>query len=111
MNAHSFADNAPDLRWEHVGSSALLGSGREPSALDVYCYRAPDTELAAAQFRIEVGGSDGATTSIDCTQADLIKLAKTFLHSALHGWPMRHQTEAHQAITRDYFQPTSGEVA
>lgn len=111
MNAHSFAANAPDLRWEHVGSSALLGDGREPSALDVYCYRTPDTELAAAQFRIEVDGSDGATVSIDCTQEELIELAKTLLHSALHGWPMRHQTEANEIITRGYFQPTSGEVA
>lgn len=110
MSLHSVADTAPTLCWEHVGSAALIGSGRESSALDVYCYRTPDTELATAQFRLEVDGSDGATTSIDCTQADLIRLAKTLLHSALHAWPMRYQTKAHHVLERGYFHPSSGEV-
>lgn len=112
MSLHSVPnDTAPNLCWEHVGSTALLGSGRESSAVDVYCYRTPNTDLATAQFRIEVDGSDGATTSIDCTQADLIGLAKTLLHSALHAWPMRYQAEANEIITRGYFHPSSGEVA
>lgn len=111
MSLHPVADTAPSLCWEHVSSAALLGSGRESSALDVYCYRAPDTELASAQFRIEVDGSDGAATTIDCTQADLIRLAKALLHSALHAWPMRYQAEANEIITRGYFHPISGEVA
>lgn len=103
--------NTPEPKWEHVAAIGLTSHADQPDddtmpgALDIHCYRAPDSALEDAPFIVELENHQtGQRASVATDRHSLLCMAQTMLHAALHAHPREIDPE-------DYFSTSYGQVS
>lgn len=102
--------SAPQPRWEEVANIGLTShadnpqDNEPPGALTVHCFRAPDTELQAAPFIVELENLlTGESARVAVNRHALLSMALCLMDSGLRA----HPTDVDPA---DYFQEQGGAV-